>query len=145
MLYILIVRWNKHDFNKPVLQRSLSVCVCLLVFRRQFRKGLAQFLHCLFLQTIVKGLQGHSHSLILVHCHRRKLECMPTGLHHLRYLGIIERLFTVFHIKKVDRDHSSEFQDSRRQQCQLFLCNPVNHQFQKFCQRVFIHLLHFFL
>ena len=80
----------------------MCVCVCLLVFRKQFCKGLAQFLHCLLLQTIVKGLQDHSLSLILVHCHRRPLECLPTGLHHLRYLDIIERLFAVFHIKKID-------------------------------------------
>ena len=80
----------------------LTACVCLLVFRNQFCKGLAQFLHYLLLQTIVKGLHGHSLSFILVHCHRSQLECLPTGLHHLRYLDIIERLFAVFHIKKID-------------------------------------------
>ena len=64
---------------------SLSACVCLLVFRKQFRKGLAQFLHCLLLQTIVKGhssteqtivkgLQGHSLSLIFAVFHIKKID-----------------------------------------------------------------------
>ena len=45
----------------------------------------------LFLQTIVKGLQGISLSLLLVRCNRTQLECMPTDLQQMRKLEKIQR------------------------------------------------------